>query len=339
MAANLGEGGLSLLIDHPGQLQNVFKIKERSGVVPHVFIKIDMGTHRAGVPPHSQAVSQLISNILEVEDRGGALFSGLYSHAGHSYYGNDRASAIDLLRQELEALLVVAELVRSSKPHKKLVLTVGATPTTTAARNLLLESSVMTSGEQTAISALRATIDAIRFRECRIELHAGVYTVLDLQQLATHSLSTDGLSPMLDWSGVAITVLAEVASLYPGRGRHGSPEALIAAGSLALGREPCKAYPGWGIVSPWNMEEKQTLDTSVENHRGWQVGGISQEHGILKWTGDEKPVPLRIGQKIRILPNHACIAGACYDYYLVVDSEGEGRGDVVVDVWPRWRGW
>lgn len=90
-------------------------------------------------------------------------------------------------------------------------------------------------------------------------------------------------------------------------------------------------------------------------HKGWRVQRISQEHGILTWTDTELPegedepgvtdkimkdLPkLKYGQRVRIWPNHSCIAGACYDWYLIVDSRREGKEDEVVDVWPRWRGW
>ena len=187
-----------------------------------------------------------------------------------------------------------------------------------------------------------ATINTIKSSNCEIELHAGVYPVLDIQQLATHALPSFGPNQMLGWSDLGLTIIAEVASIYQDRGEGGSPEVLVAAGSLALGREPCKAYPGWGIVSPWNTATAITQPPKggPENHIGWQVGRISQEHGILTWTGDGKEVvPLVIGQKIRIWPNHACIAGACYDWYFVFESESKGNEDKVIDVWPRWRGW
>ena len=59
---------------------------------------------------------------------------------------------------------------------------------------------------------------------------------------------------MLTWSDLAFTVVAEVASIYPGRGKNGTPEVLINAGIIALAREPCKAYGGFGIVSEWGRE-------------------------------------------------------------------------------------
>jgi D-serine deaminase-like pyridoxal phosphate-dependent protein len=335
VSKQLGPAGLSLLVDHPDQLPSVYKIKELSGNLPQLYIKIDMGYSRAGVPPQSQAASQLISDVLQAEEIGAAVFHGLYTHAGQSYYGNDRASAVNLLRQELEALLVTAELVKSSTPREKLILSIGATPTTTSIRNLLVQESTLTTDEQMAIAALKGTIHEIKSKDYEVELHAGVYPILDVQQLATHALS----SPMLGWSDLALTIMAEVAGVYPGRGEGGRSEALIAAGSLALGHEPCKAYPGWGIVSPWNITDAQFPKAGPEDHEGWQVGRISQEHGILTWNGDRVPLPLVIGQKVRIFPNHACVAGACFDWYLVFDSDKSGSENRIVDVWPRWRGW
>lgn len=238
------------MVDHPDQLRAAYAIRKESGVLPHIYIKFDMGYHRAGVLPQGQAISQYISDLLLAEEANSAIFSGLYSHAGHSYYGDNRASAIDLLRQEFEALLVTAETVHSASPNKKVILSVGATPTATSVRNLLLPYSTITGDEQTAILALKATINTIKSTNCEVELHAGVYAVLDIQQLATHALPRSSPNEMLTWSDLGLTVVAEVASIYPGRGNGGSREALIAAGSLALGREPCKAYPGRGIVSP-----------------------------------------------------------------------------------------
>jgi D-serine deaminase-like pyridoxal phosphate-dependent protein len=340
IATALGSGGLSLMVDHPEQLKGVQKVCELSGVAPDIYIKIDMGTKRSGVVPGSQIFSQLVSDLLTAEESGSVVFVGLYSHAGHSYSGDDRAAALDLLRQEFEALLAAADVVQSGAKNKRLILTVGATPTTTSVRNLLLPDAVMTADEQTAIAAVRATVDAIKRSGCSIEIHAGVYPVLDLQQLSTHALSSDGAYPMLSWKDMALTVLTEVASLYPSRGPNGTTEALIAAGNLALGREPCKAYNGWGIVSPWNISGARVPDDVPEKHAEWQIRKISQEHGILSWAGapgDE--IPLTIGQKLRIWPNHACIAAAGFDWYLIVDSELAGREDEVIDVWPRWRGW
>ncbi|TGO49145.1 hypothetical protein BCON_0219g00040 [Botryotinia convoluta] len=329
----LGPNGISLMIDHPSQLRSVAAIHEKTNIPPLVFIKIDMGGHRAGVIPGTETCSQLISSVITLAKRNVCILHGLYSHAGHSYSSNSQTAALDYLRQEFEALLITSEEVHSVAATKlPLVLSVGATPTSSAIRNLHLSST--SSEGLNEISALKATMGAIRDVGCEIEIHAGVYPMLDMQQLATHALPED----LLSWSSVAITILAEIASLYPPRGTSDSPEALITAGSLALGREPCKAYPGWGILSPWNRTSFALPNTGPEGYSGWQISRISQEHGILTNPG-KNDSELSIGQKVRVWPNHACIAGAGYGWYLIVDESRTGKEDEIIDVWVRWRGW
>lgn len=70
------------------------------------------------------------------------------------------------------------------------------------------------------------------------------------------------------------------------------------------------------------------------------VERISQEHGIIAWEGGGGPaIPLRVGQALRLYPNHACVTGALYGWYLVVDSSDDGQGSRIVDVWTRTTGW
>ncbi|KAM3086077.1 hypothetical protein ACMFMF_000031 [Clarireedia jacksonii] len=292
-----------------------------------------MGAHRAGVIPETTACTDLIASVFSLANRNECVFHGLYSHAGHSYSSNSQAVALDYLRQELESLLVTIDTVHSKFPkNTPLVLSVGATPTTTSIRNLFLDH--MSEEESREASALKATIGYIREFGHEIEMHAGVYPVLDLQQLATHALPEN----MLDFSSLGLTILAEVASIYPSRGISNSTEALITAGSLAMGREPCKAYSGWGILTPWNRSSFVLPNSGPENYSGWQISRISQEHGILTNPG-KNDSELTIGQKVRIWPNHACITGAGYGWYLVVDESREGKEDEIVDIWVRWRGW
>jgi len=39
-----------------------------------------------------------------------------------------------------------------------------------------------------------------------------------------------------------------------------------------------------------------------------------------------------VGERVRILPNHSCLAVACFDEFQVV------RGEEVLDRWKIWRG-
>lgn len=348
------------MLDHPEQVPLLSKLATHP---PKIFLKIDVDTHRAGAIRGTPTYNALLKDVIAAERAGICTLHGLYAHAGQSYYTRADWAALVYLTAEFTTLRDAAADVRAlsggngndSTPPHPLVLSVGATPTATALQhpditpsNTLPPNKVTRGGGDDSSSTVQAQVSALshllaelKADGLSLEVHAGVYPTLDLQQLATHA--RDGR--LLSSSAIAVSVLADVASLYPKRGEAGGTEALINAGSLALGREPCEGdYKGWAMVMPWGDAELAQLDPAPSDfpavHGGWQVGRISQEHGILTWKGDkEKEVPLRFGQRVRVWPNHSCIAGAGFDHYLVVDSRREGKEDEVVDVWERWNGW
>ncbi|RYP61371.1 hypothetical protein DL771_010158 [Monosporascus sp. 5C6A] len=353
VSAQLGRDGLSVLVDHADQLPHLAALAEKSGGGnrPAVFLKIDMGYGRAGVVPGSPECGHLADELLRAESAGGCTFLGLYCHAGHSYATRKDWEAMGLLGDEFGALQRVARGLRRPANSRPLVLSVGATPTATAIQHPDLDpasaSSSSSSGSSdaaTPAARVKSLIADLKADGFLVEVHAGVYPTLDLQQLATHSRDA---ARQLTASAIGISLLAEVASVYPGRGPGGSTQALVNAGTLALGREPCqdlgevpgRHYAGWGVVAPWNTGNPAPGPGFPAEHGGWQVVKISQEHGILGWVGGEEEIPLRVGQRVRIWPNHACVAGAGHGWYLVVDSRNEGREDEIVDAWPRWNGW
>lgn len=253
--------------------------------------------------------------------------------------------------------------------ESKMVLSLGATPTATAIQNLVWEEE----NENETTEAVRKYRDILKQvqENFEVEFHAGVYPgmsclffflffyflivhhledsllthddthtiVMDMQQLATrarpHQSPISGQS-LLSFSDLGFRILVEVASLYFDRGEK--PEALIAAGGIVFGREPCKSYPGWGVVTPWPANSGQVYDPEGDR-TGWIVGRISQEHGNLTWEGSRDQFrKLELGEKLLVWPNHACIAGVNFGCYLVVDSD-QADPDRIQDVWVRWRGW
>lgn len=357
-------------MDHPSQLQAAYIFKEVADFPLQVFIKIDSGSHRAGLGLDTKDFDRLVEGINTFQSMGVAELTGFYSHAGHSYSGEAETAAMKLLLEELtvvEKAANAAMAIRKVPLSSQFILSVGSTPTVSSIQNLFTEppqgrSDLWIELAQNLMETLKRAGE-----KYSVELHAGVYPFLDLQQLATEatpsniSLNSFGQPARATTADIAFTILAEVCSLYENRK---PPEALIAAGTLALGREPCKSYSGWGIVSDWGLtgggsdsasshHQQQQQLFSEDGRSGWQVGRISQEHGILtKDTNATTRYPaaarLQVGQKLRVWPNHACIAGAGFGWYLIVDSSssssssgggGSGTADEIVDVWVRWRGW
>ena len=58
---------------------------------------------------------------------------------------------------------------------------------------------------------------------------------------------------------------------------------------------------------------------------GARLSGLSEEHGHVALSGDAAP---RIGDRVRVLPNHACVVSNLFDVVHLVS------GDEVVEVLP-----
>ncbi|HEY2065371.1 MAG TPA: alanine racemase [Gemmatimonadaceae bacterium] len=110
-----------------------------------------------------------------------------------------------------------------------------------------------------------------------------------------------------EWDDCAFSVLATVVSTaVPG-------QAVIDAGTKALGREPVRGFEGEGFG--------QLLE-----HPEVTVARMSEEHGVLDLARtDWRP---EVGERVRVVPNHVCIVVHLND---VVYG---ARGDRVETSWP-----
>lgn len=320
----LGEGGLTFMIDHPAQFVVLKKFKELAGFPAYVFLKTDAGQHRAGLAPGAREMLDLVTQVAQLEEEGVVSLLGFYTHNSNSYGGSSPDDAMQYLQQELDAC---REATKNLKAGRKtpLVISVGASPTALSIQNILPSTASGSSAAQSLKDVLQLTTSNFE-----LEIHAGVYPLFDMQQVSAQSrmFSTD------PHDAIGISVLSEVCSLYPNR--LDQPEALITAGCLALGREPCKDYPGQGVVSKWRMPPSYQTTKA----RRLIVKRISQEHGIIGYEDESRSdqLPVEYGQKVRIWPNHACITMAMYEAYYVVDSDSSSP-DQVVDVFASCRGW
>ena len=114
----------------------------------------------------------------------------------------------------------------------------------------------------------------------------------------------------------AVTVWTSVVSSRPG-GDH----AVVDAGALALSKDPGPRHLGgrwrWGMGAVFPDLAAYRAGRPAADLR---LTALSQEHGILS-----RPLP--VGTRLRVLPNHSCLAVPNFPAYHVV------RGDEVVDLW------
>ncbi|KAL1981413.1 hypothetical protein VTN96DRAFT_2673 [Rasamsonia emersonii] len=284
-----------LMIDHPSQIS---LLQEQSPDEKwSIFIKIDCGTRRAGLEPESQRLNELIQTGLEAENVN---IYGFYCHSGHSYASSSLQEAEGHLIHEIASAASAAKKCLSQQPNLELTVSVGATPT--------------------AHAASASVSQQLKDLPGQLELHAGNYALLDLQQVDTNLVTLDQVSSWIE---------VEVCSVY--LERH---EILVNVGCLGLGREPGREPGVWGRA--------KILDNQQDGEEyPWNVVRLSQEHGILAprtsdpTAQDRMISEVKVGSRVRIIPQHACIVGAMYESYIVVDDDD----GVCVDEWVRCRGW
>ncbi|KAI8904494.1 hypothetical protein DFJ77DRAFT_480410 [Powellomyces hirtus] len=196
----------------------------------------------------------------------------------------------------------------------------------------------------------------------KLEVHLGNYIFLDVQQ-------TTGMPWPL--SRCAATVLTRVLSHYPHRNEvlidagatalskdTAGPRGTGGFGTVLL---PCpnpSSLPQTSSSPAPTTSDQANSSAHLHDHpQTLSLTRISQEHGIIDvspllahhhqhqegnngettatTTTTTTPMPLgmEIGQTLQIVPNHACLAAASFDWYYVVENEK------VVDVWVPCRGW
>lgn len=136
----------------------------------------------------------------------------------------------------------------------------------------------------------RSAMSQAGVTECR----PGNYVYLDASQVALGTCAEEDC---------ALTVLATVVSVpEPGR-------AVLDAGSKTLSSDPLRPRgDGFGLL----------LGTRSRLSR------LSEEHGVVAVAEGDS---FRVGQKVRVLPNHACVVSNLHDRVTVVSGED------VVDEW------
>lgn len=144
------------------------------------------------------------------------------------------------------------------------------------------------------------------------EIRPGNYVFFDATQIALGSCALQE---------IAFTVLSTVIGLYPQRGAL-----VLDVGAIALSKDPGPrhANPGYGIL----------LDLQGRPIGGLQLDALTQEHGVVHLReGTSWPAGLKLGDRMRIVPNHSCLAAAAFDRYHLL------RDDTLAGTWSTVRGW
>jgi D-serine deaminase-like pyridoxal phosphate-dependent protein len=146
------------------------------------------------------------------------------------------------------------------------------------------------------------------------EARPGNYVFYDAFQAAIGSCTLEDC---------AFSVLTTVVGHYPSQNKI-----IVDAGALALSKDPgprhVDADCGFGAV--FTADGQRHLPEL-------RVVSLSQEHGQLRGVRPLRLPDYPVGSRLRIVPNHSCLAAAQHDRYHVV------AGGRVTETWRPVRGW
>jgi D-serine deaminase-like pyridoxal phosphate-dependent protein len=223
-----------------------------------------------------------------VRDLPGLRLAGLLTHAGHAYRGPDEGEARE------DALRRVMEEERD----RLLALAVRCH-----------DAGVLDAGAELSVGST-PTANVFENRQegpFRItEIRPGNYVYHDAQQVALGSASL---------ASCALTALATVVSVHPDQ--SGGTRVFLDAGKKLLTTDLGYDVNGFGTL----LYDPIRMTPLPHAH----ITALTEEHG---WVTVPGASTLEVGDRVRIVPNHACVTVATSDEVHVVD------GEAVVATWP-----
>jgi D-serine deaminase-like pyridoxal phosphate-dependent protein len=283
------------VVDSETGIDALGRSASRQGRPLEVWLKIDVGLHRCGLDPTDPRLEVLARRV---QNTPGLRLRGLLTHAGQVYAAEAGAVA-GIARREGESLVETARRLERAG-FGPLQVSLGSTPTVAGA----------------------ARIDGVD------EIHPGVYVFGDRQQVRLGAMRRDD---------VALTVLATVVS-RPAPGRF-----VLDAGSKSLssdrGAHGAEGLTGYGTVTPLDRHRPvaggaslpfvTAFDPETEALQDPRLLRLSEEHGVIE---SDRALAWEPGDRVEILPNHACAAVNLARALYVTRGSGENRQ--IVEIWP-----
>jgi D-serine deaminase-like pyridoxal phosphate-dependent protein len=288
LAARQDEAQISCTVDTAAGVDQASAAHAAHNASLDVLLEVDVGHGRCGVPWNNpDDAAELARRIL---DRPGLRLVGLLTHAGQAYNGpRDGESP-------------TAALERVAQHERDRMLSLAAHLADASIPGVRPGSFEISIGSTPTMAAFEnAERDGFRITEIR----PGNYVMHDAMQVALGAAALDDC---------ALTVLTTVVST---RERPDGPDrAFIDAGKKILTTDTGAGTDGYGLV----LRDAETR-IPIPNIR---VFRLSEEHG---WLEGPDASSLSVGDRLRLVPNHACVTVATQPQLHVVEN------DAVVDTW------
>ena len=269
---------------------------ESKGEVAEILLEVNSGLNRCGVDPTD---SRSLDIARELESLPGLRLIGILTHAGQAYNGPHEGETPQ------EALIRVSH-------HERNVMLAFA---------VRLRDARISSAEPGRFEISVGSTPTMRYFENReldgfkvTEIRPGNYVFNDAMQV--------GLD-VADLTECALTVLTTVISRH--RDRNGHERLFVDAGKKVMTSDVGYRTDGFGTL----LYNARVMERLPHAH----VTGLSEEHGWIEVSGGST---FGVGDRIRLVPNHACTAMNTQDRYHLVDGENvvqtfpvDARGRVI----------
>ncbi len=164
-----GGGKLNLLTDDAETVRMLDEAAGKAGVRFDVFVKIDCGTHRVGVEPHT---AEAVAIPRQISDAANLHFAGILTHAGHSYNAHSKEEILEVARHERDSMVELAERLRSQSIEVPTV-SIGSTPTISCVDHLDGVDEIRP-GNYIFFDAFQATLGSCGFEDTALTVLAAV---------------------------------------------------------------------------------------------------------------------------------------------------------------------
>ena len=288
--ATAAGGRLTVGVDTARGADALSAVMADAGIVLDVRLELDTGHGRCGVDARDPDAVAALAR--HVATLPGLRLAGVFTHEGHAYAGPVEGESPTEARRRVM--------------HDAQTRLLAAADVAADAAGISTDAPFAVSMGSTPTATVFAPLASPRGRRVT-ELRPGNYVFGDAQQVA--------LGAPLD--ACALTALATVVS------RHARPLGQervfldagrkVLTGDLGYGRHEY----GLPLYNARTMRE----------HPHLRLDGLSEEH---LWVDVRGHATLDVGDRVRLVPNHACVAVATRDRLVMVDGD-EVVGEIAVD--------
>ena len=181
-----------------------------------VWVMVDCGYHRDGVDPQATASLDLIEMLVKSE---GVLFSGIYTHGGHSYGGASQGEVIGIANDERASVVNFAEKIRQRLRDKfsselAFEIGVGSTPTCSCLPDHLAGVTEMHPGNYIYYDEMQKLLGSCEAKDIAVRILTRVIGKYPEQNMLLVDMGWTGCSTQGEKEGYGRIVGEEHSNLY-----------------------------------------------------------------------------------------------------------------------------